>query len=115
MLVAGAMMLAASAGTALAQASTFTVNAFINDPTQMYTSDECQTSDTVAYSGSRHLLVHSTTDAQSSVHTVYVNNTQNDAATGLESGEPYQVQEVNTAQSDSSTSTSTLQCNPVGG
>ncbi len=106
---------AGTAGTALAKASNLTVNAFINDPAHVYTSDECQTSEPIAYSGSRHLLVHSTTDAQGREHTVYVNNTQNDAATGLESGEPYQVQEVNTEQSDSPTSTSTLQCNPVGG
>ena len=104
-------MLAATEGMALARASSFTVNAFIDDPAHVYTSEECQTSEPLAYSGDRHLLVHSTTDAQGGQHTVYENNTQNGTATGLESGESYQVQEVNTDQSDSPTSTSTLQCN----
>jgi hypothetical protein len=111
MFVAGSMMLALTAGTALAKATQFTVNSVINDPAHVYEEDECQTSEPVAYSGSRHLLVHSTTDAQGKEHTVFVNNTQNDTATGLESGESYQVNEVNTDQSDSPTSTSTLQCN----
>jgi hypothetical protein len=111
MLLAASMMVAAATGTALAKASSFTVNAFINDPAHVYTSEECQTSEPLAYTGERHLLVHSTTDAQGAQHTVYENNTQSGTATGLVSGETYQVHEVNTSQSDSPTSTSTLQCN----
>jgi hypothetical protein len=111
MLVAASMMVAAATGTALAKATGFTVNTVINDPAHVYTSEECQTSEPLVYSGDRHLLVHSTTDAQGGQHTVYENNLQSGTATGLESGETYQVQEVNTSQSDSPTSTSTLQCN----